>query len=792
MSEIATVAANRLLRVAETVGIGSGRVPLLGSSNIWIEDSIAGSASIRLVQTIMQEALRGTAPGQLELIVFDDALSGLASPFAPLNEGGERLLNVVHDEQDFKATLRYLRDHVQEVNRKTRGESPSLVDFRYKAGYPVEGYKLVVVSTDVSFLDDASQIQLSILLNAGPAAGVSFLIHSMTLGANKQLVLMCDYLKVKPPGVIERDGADPIWDWTPPKPPHLIKTADETAKYLAATKATSIPFAEVQALDAHWRRTSTNGLTFAMGLDGDRILEVTLGDELNQRHNMLVTGAVGQGKSNFLSVMIHSLCQRYAPQELELYLLDFKEGVSLQPFFDEITGQYLPHARVLGLDADQEFGQSVLRHLHELYRARMKAFKAADVQNLQQYREEYPDRPMPRVVVVIDEFQMMFAERDRASDEIAALLVRGVRLFRASGIHIVLASQTIGGNTSLMGSAGEGLFAQVPIRVALKNSVTESRATLGDRNDAASRLRAREAIVNLEYGEITANMKAVIAHANEQVLRSLRAYWWREAKGTTSAPYVFLGERRRSLAADADRLRALRASRRPSLLLGARIEVDGRPLEVSFRREIGRNAAVIGSGDAVPVVQSMAISLAAQVPRTRFAVLDLLEDSPSWNESRQTFVRVMSKLGADVEMVSKADTPGFIQELASTLDDRQETADLVIVGLGLDRCRPMPLEFQDVIKIGSPVGVHVIGWWLKLDSFREHVGYGGEAYVDTRLALRLDPQSAKQFMADPLLDWRAPDNRMLVWDSTELPEATRVIPYTVIDDALDLAEGLTE
>lgn len=89
----------------------------------------------------------------------------------------------------------------------------------------------------------------------------------------------------------------------------------------------------------------------------------------------------------------------------------------------------------------------------------------------------------------------------------AELLIRGVRLFRAAGIHVILASQTIGGNVALMGAAGDGLFSQIPVRLALKNSVTESRATLEARNEAAAHLRSREVIVNCEYGIPSANPK---------------------------------------------------------------------------------------------------------------------------------------------------------------------------------------------------------------------------------------------------------------------------------------------
>lgn len=767
------------LEVCERVPLGSGAVDLFGSANLWIEDSLADDQSIRLTQSIMRHALEATAPGQLELMVFDDALSGIAAPFWPLNSGGEKVMTVMNDEQDFAGTLKYLRNHVQGVKNVIQGLAPTLVDFRQQVGYPVESYKLVVVSTDVSLLDDQTQAQLAILLKAGPAAGVSFLIHSMTLGANPLVVSMCELLAVKG-GVVTRDGGVPVRGWTPPSPDELIGAAVNVASRLAATKADPIHFTDVQPLESTWGCSSADGVTFSLGTYGLQTIDVTLGDELNQRHNVLITGAVGQGKSNVISVLIHSLCQRYSPDELQLYLLDFKEGVTLQPLVDGPAGEYLPHARVLGLEADREFALSVLRELFGLYRARMKDFKAAGVQNLRQYREASPGSTMPRVVVVIDEFQMMFADRDRVSDEIAELLVRGARLFRASGIHVVLASQTIGGNLALMGSSGEGLFGQVPIRIALKNSLSESRATLGDRNDAAAHLRARQAIVNLDYGELSANMKVSVAFADEAVLAPLRRDWWARARATHPAPFVFSGEQRRSVG---DALAGLVAApaRGPVLLLGSRVDVDARPLSAPFGRSIGRNVALIGSGETVQQIQNMVLSFVAQRPRTAFAVLDLAEGERAWSESREAFVTAITQAGGQVQVVAAPDVPGYVSELTRGLARRQHVDDLVVVGLGLDRCRELTSELQDLVKAGPPLGVHLIGWWMKIDSFREQVGYGGEAYFDIRLALRLDPQSAKQLMGDPLLDWAAPDNRMLAWDSAELPVAVRVIPYTVFD-----------
>lgn len=753
----------------------------VGQRNVWVDDLVIDRTSLGLAQWLIQHAILGIQPGQLEVIVFDDTLSGLAAPFQALNTGGEKLLRTVHDTEELSEILAFLRDHVQGVNNVMQGLAPSLADFRRRVDYPVESFKLVVVSTDVSMLDEQLQNQLSILLRSGPRAGVSFLIHSVTMDV-EFLADMCERWSVR--GGVVHCAGHPLGDaWHAPDARELIASSRSVAGQLATQAMPPLAFDSVQPLNRPWTENSTGGISFAIGRYGLNPVEITLGDELNQRHNMLVTGAVGQGKSNLLSVMIHSLCQRYSPDELNLYLLDFKEGVTLRPFFDEKTGKYLPHARVLGLEADREFGLNLFRHLHRIYKERMRAFKAAGVQSLPQYRTLFPETAMPRLLVMVDEFQMMFAEQDQISDEIADLLVKGVRLFRACGIHFVLASQTIGGNLSLMGSTGEGLFAQVPVRIALKNSLAESHATLGVKNDAAVHLRARQAVVNLDYGEPSANRKISIAFANDQLLSTLRHTWWEEAQATSSPsvpPSVFEGERPRSLADDAAWL-AGRTERDLVALLGYQIAVDASPMAVSFRREIGRNIALVGSGEAAVQIVNTCLSLALQAREdASFVFLEFADNDDFWRARRDEVLAAIRAEGSQVTVCFRAQAGEVLAELADSVLAAPDGLDreVIVVGLGMDRCRSLPLEFADLCKNGPAAGVHLIGWWRKLDSFREQVGYGGENYFDTKIALRLDASSAKQFMNDPLLEWRPAENRALVWDSAELSEPTRIIPYT--------------
>lgn len=713
------------------------------------------------------------------MIVFDETLSGLSAPFEPLNTGGEKLLRTVHDVDDLANIFTFLRDHVQGVNNVIQGQATSLVDFRKMVDYPVEGYKLIVLSTDISMFDEHLQNQLSILLRSGPRAGVTFLIHSVSMDV-EFLANMCDVWSLRGGAVRYRDLTVSQRAWQGPDAGDLIAGSAHVARQLATQAMSPIAFSSVQPIDRMWAETSIDGVTFSVGRYGSNAVEITLGDELNQRHNMLVTGAVGQGKSNLLAVMIHSLCQRYSPDELCLYLLDFKEGVTLRPFFDEKTGEYLPHAQVIGLEADREFGLNVFRHLHSIYKNRMRTFKQANVQSLRQYRAQHPDTSMPRILVVIDEFQMLFAEQDQIADEIADLLMKGVRLFRACGIHIVLASQTIGGNLSLMGSAGEGLFAQIPVRVALKNSLAESHATLGVKNDAAVHLRARQAIVNLDYGEPSANRKTSIAFADESLLQKLRHEWWQRAQDYAPAPYVFDGDRPRSLADDAAWL-ARQTSQHLDALLGYQITVDASPMAVSFRHDVGRNVALIGAGEATVEIANICLSLATQAGQAvDFIFLEFTDNDHFWTSRRDDVFSAIRAAGSHVAARSRNQVAGALSELAGSLGSDPYPAGhkVIVVGLGMERCRSIPMDFQDICRNGPISGIHVIGWWTKLDSFREQVGYGGENYFDTKIALKLDASSAKQFMNDPLLEWHPADNRALVWDSTEHAEPTRIIPYT--------------
>ena len=210
-----------------------------------------------------------------------------------------------------------------------------------------------------------------------------------------------------------------------------------------------------------------------------------------------------------LHALISNLAMWYSPDEVELYLIDFKKGVEFKTY----ASHNLPHARAIAVESDREFGLSVLQRLDSELIRRGDLYRKAGVQDLASYRES-TGLVMPRTLLIIDEFQEFFTEEDKLATDAALLLDRLVRQGRAFGIHVMLGSQTIGGSSGLSRST----IGQIVVRIALQTSEADSQLILGDGNSAARLLsRPGEAIYNDAGGLVEGNSPFQVAWlADEQ------------------------------------------------------------------------------------------------------------------------------------------------------------------------------------------------------------------------------------------------------------------------------------
>ena len=158
---------------------------------------------------------------------------------------------------------------------------------------------------------------------------------------------------------------------------------------------------------------------------------------------------------------------------------------------------------MIAIESEREFGISVLERLDGILRERGEKFRAAGVQSLADYRAAHRDDPMPRILLVVDEFQELFVEDDKLASQASLLLDRLIRQGRAFGMHVVLGSQTLAGAYSL----ARATLGQMAVRVALQCSETDAHLILSDERNQAARFLSRpgEAIYNDQNGMASAN-----------------------------------------------------------------------------------------------------------------------------------------------------------------------------------------------------------------------------------------------------------------------------------------------
>jgi len=169
-------------------------------------------------------------------------------------------------------------------------------------------------------------------------------------------------------------------------------------------------------------------LTFALGKDvaGNAFVA-----NLERMPHMLIGGATNAGKSVCLNTLIASLLFRATPDELKFVMIDPKR-VELT-LFDGIPHLACPVVK------DVKVAAGILRSVVQEMERRYQVFERVAVRNLAGYNEKVPkEERLPFMVVVVDELCDLMMQ---CAAEVEGTITRLAQLARATGIHLVIATQ---------------------------------------------------------------------------------------------------------------------------------------------------------------------------------------------------------------------------------------------------------------------------------------------------------------------------------------------------------------
>jgi S-DNA-T family DNA segregation ATPase FtsK/SpoIIIE len=743
--------------------------------------------AIELLQVMMLRLATSVPPGKVRFTIVDPV--GLGQNFAAfmhLADFDEALVGhrIWTEPQQIEQRLADLTEHMETVIQKyLRDEFPTIESYNLQAGEIAEPFRVLVVANFPAGFNEASARRLLSVAASGRRCGVHVMLsldsrlpaipgirladlkaHATVFSATPDRITWEDPALGELPLVIDSSPTD--------QSKQLLKAVGAAA---VSAKRVEVPFEAIAPpVEEYWTGDSRRGIDVPLGRAGaTRLAHLKLG--LGTSQHVLIAGKTGSGKSTLLHALITNAALRYAPDELELYLIDFKKGVEFKTY---VTHK-LPHARVVAIESEREFGLSVMQRLDHLMRERGETFREAGVQDIGGYRDQ--GHQLPRILFIVDEFQEFFVQDDKVAQEASLLLDRLVRQGRAFGIHVHLGSQTLGGAYSLARST----LGQMAIRIALQCSENDAHLILSEDNSAARLLsRPGEAIYNDAGGLVEGNHPFQVVwlpdERREIFLGRVKELLAARPQLNVAPQIVFEGTQPADLERNAGIAEMLAGAASGAGASAARAWL-GEPLAIDkatsadFQQRGGANLLLLGQNDdaVAGMMVSTILSLAAQLPAPdpatgpQFQILL----GGALEASYGALLRKLSTyLPGRVSVAESVDAPAVVAELAADVARRQTAVPgeqpryLLVFDIARLRvlrkqeddfsfsrssepAAPKPdRQFAEILREGPSVGVHTLVWCDTLTNFNRV----------------LDRQSLKEFDTRVLLQMSATDSSLLI------------------------------
>jgi len=456
------------------------------------------------LQAILMRTLLACPPGRLELLVADPLAMGQGvRELLPLLGNrlpfiGSKVLTTA-DEIESRLGDEFLRlEEIVQYRLANRHDDLKA----YNEAHPESSlsYRMLVLLDFPEQMTDKSLGYLQRLTDLGPRCGLSTIMTIKASSNRREQESVDAWLEraTSLDEILGREWHTPletrqiITDFEEELLPPTLENLSDRFEQISLRRGS---LEELLAQTASWTCSTANGLEIPVGWSDSGVAAIPLGR--NTMQHVLIAGKSGSGKSNLIHVLLATACSRYSPSELSVGLLDFKQGVE----FTRYAEPALPHAEIVSVETDRELGVHVLADYRRICEDRGRLFRREGVASFSEFRDR--GGSMPRHIILIDEFQVLFEGADSRAAAASDLLDYLARQGRAYGVHLVLCTQTLRGIHQFV----RALSANLGVRIALACGDEDSRLVLSERNPAAKNLSSPpEAVLNLDHGETSGNL----------------------------------------------------------------------------------------------------------------------------------------------------------------------------------------------------------------------------------------------------------------------------------------------
>jgi len=657
--------------IMEWMGGQSGQNFVINYSN-----KSANKAEARLNQLVVDMLL--SLPSRSINIHFVDLAFSAQASFLTRNLDEKIYGKLISSSNDWN----HLKDSLREKMAKALEEYGDVAKYNDSKNRVVVPYDVVVINDYQKCVNEMSD--LDALFENGHKGGIYFiLMNNLDFKSDRDfdsLMALKDFYQVLEAENFGNYSKDAFIRCTPILDnPILAKACFNYINEGAELPQVAVASVDYDKILSKGFETIDKAMVIPVGSsENGELVDFTI-DTVSHIHCFII-GQSGTGKSVFLHDVIIGAMAKYSPDELELYLMDFKiGGVEFNRYRNE------KHVKALLVDnSDIQITLEILRDISNKMRERGKQLRASGVSNIVEYNQVNPTKKMPRIVFIADECHVMFptmnSKDTKLYREISEILQKIAKEGRSQGVHLVLATQTIA-----QAEISSEILNNISDFYLLKCSPSDSERLVRGSVDTTSGLKTGQVLHHDIDHDVVFKSTYLPTSQTLEIIKKIND----KTKASKNEQFYFVGSQIFEID---DEVKNLLTEKGDAIAFGRSIDTKMEPVVIPLRNEYADNVMLFGINDE------------EQVSRTTMASIKSLRIS-----NKNIKIKVINCLSAEqrnttkmlndwedkgeIELLNPQNCGGELVNIANSIMERTAEPTVLYI-LGQERFRELRMDME--------------------------------------------------------------------------------------------------
>lgn len=657
--------------IMEWMGGQSGQNFVINYSN-----KSANKAEARLNQLVVDMLL--SLPSRSINIHFVDLAFSAQASFLTRNLDEKIYGKLISSSNDWN----HLKDSLREKMAKALEEYGDVAKYNDSKNRVVVPYDVVVINDYQKCVNEMSD--LDALFENGHKGGIYFiLMNNLDFKSDRDidsLMALKDFYQVLEAENFGNYSKDAFIRCTPIlDTPILAKACFNYINEGAELPQVAVASVDYDKILSKGFETIDKAMVIPVGSsENGELVDFTI-DTVSHIHCFII-GQSGTGKSVFLHDVIIGAMAKYSPDELELYLMDFKiGGVEFNRYRNE------KHVKALLVDnSDIQITLEILRDISNKMRERGKQLRASGVSNIVEYNQVNPTKKMPRIVFIADECHVMFptmnSKDTKLYREISEILQKIAKEGRSQGVHLVLATQTIA-----QAEISSEILNNISDFYLLKCSPSDSERLVRGSVDTTSGLKTGQVLHHDIDHDVVFKSTYLPTSQTLEIIKKIND----KTKASKNEQFYFVGSQIFEID---DEVKNLLIEKGDAISFGRSIDTKMEPVVIPLRNEYADNVMLFGINDEEQVSRTTMASIKSLRISNKNIKIKVINCLSAEQRNTTKMLNDWENKG-EIELLNPQNCGGELVNIANSIMERTAEPTVLYI-LGQERFRELRMDME--------------------------------------------------------------------------------------------------